>query len=299
MSAERPTVSIIIVTMNSAAFVGKALDSIKALTYAADRVRTVVVDHASKDNTVALIRDGYAWVSLIAETVNHGFAGGNNVGMKRYPADYFALVNPDVVLDPNWLTHIIDVMDADANIGVGGSKIFYDGGQLLQHAGAMFHDNVLTYHLGDHEPDNGQYDVQRDVDYVMGAAMVSRGALTRELGYLPEDYFPAYYEEADFCTQVRRAGYRVVYIPKAVAYHDEKHSGSGTMSVTFLRRYHKHRYLYALRNLTTAEERLKFITMERDWRGKYANDRNSRMLLLYSKLINWRWLIRRPWLFRV
>ncbi|MHB8750799.1 MAG: glycosyltransferase family 2 protein, partial [Aggregatilineales bacterium] len=167
------------------------------------------------------------------------------------------------------------------------------------HAGAMFHPNALTYHLGDHEPDNGQYNQMRDVDYVMGAAFMARGELTRQVGYLPEEYFPAYYEEADFCTQIRKAGKRVVYVPDAVAWHDEKHSGSRSFTRRFLRRYHKHRYLYALRNLTTPEERQKFTAFERDWRSKYAKDPQSRLLLLYSKLINWRWLIHRRWLWSV
>src|ERR1700694_4924074 len=120
-----PTVSIVIVTMNSAEFVGKALDSIQKQSYPADRLRTVVVDHASKDGTVERIRKDYSWVTVIAERVNHGFAGGNNIGMKAYPADYFALINPDVVLDANWLHNVIAVMEADPKIGVGGSKIFY------------------------------------------------------------------------------------------------------------------------------------------------------------------------------
>lgn len=294
-----PTVSLVIVTMNSAKFVGKSLDSIRAQTYPTDRLRTVVVDHVSHDGTPELIRRDYPWVTLIAEKVNHGFAGGNNIGMRRYPADYFAFVNPDATIAPDWIQVQVDRLDADPSIGVVGSKIFYGDGQLLQHAGAMFHPNALTYHLGDREPDNGQYNQMSDVDYVMGAAFMARGELARQVGYMPEEYFPAYYEEADFCTQIRKIGKRVVYVPEAVAWHDERHSGSGSFTRRFLRRYHKHRYLYALRNLTTPEERQKFAEFERDWRGKYANDFQSRALLLYSKLINWRWLVRRPWLWRV
>jgi GT2 family glycosyltransferase len=294
-----PTVSVIIVTMNSAAFISKALDSIRTQRYPADRMQTIVVDHGSHDGTVERIRRDYPWVTVLAETVNHGFAGGNNVAMRAYPADYYALVNPDATLAPGWLSILVDRLESDPTIGVVGCKIFYSDGKLLQHAGAMFRDNALTYHFGDHEPDHGQYDEQRDVDYVMGAAFVARGELTRRLGYLPEEYFPAYYEESDFCTQVRKAGKRVVYVPTAVAWHDEKHSGSGRFTRKFLRRYHKHRYLYVLRNFTTDEERQKFTVAERAWRRQYANNIPGRALLIYSKLVNWRWLIRRPWLFRV
>ena|SRR5579859_3469436 len=299
VQATAPTVTLVLVTMNSATFVGKALDSIRAQEYPADRVQVVVVDHDSHDGTQALIAQKYPWVKLVAEKVNHGFAGGNNVGMKRFPADYYALVNPDATIAPDWLQVLVNVMEADPTIGVAGSKIFYGDGKLLQHAGGMFRANALTFHLGDREPDSGQYDTMRDVDYVMGAAFVARGDLTRQLNYLPEDYFPAYFEEADFCTQVRRLGKRVVYVPKAVAWHDETHSGSGSFTAKFLRRYHKHRYLYALRNLTTHEEQVRFRDAERAWKRQYIKGFQARSLLLYSKLVNWRLLLRHPWLLSV
>ena len=291
--------TLVVVTMNAAACIGAALDSIRALRYPPERMRTVVVDHASRDGTPDLIRRAYPWVTLLPQRVNHGFAGGNNIAMRAFPADYYALINPDATVAPDWLAVLVAALEADPGIGVVGGKLFYGDGLHLQHAGAMFRDNALTYHFGDHEPDSGQYDQRRDVDYVIGAALLARGDLTRQLGYLPEAYFPAYYEESDFCTQVRRAGKRVVYIPEAVGWHDERYSGSGTFSVTFLRRYHKHRYRYALRNYTTIAERQQFTTAERAWRAQYANTFTGRALLLYSKLVNWRLLIRSPWLFRV
>lgn len=293
-----PTINFIFVTMNAAPFVAKALRSIQAQTYPAERIHTIVVDNNSHDLTVSIIKKDFPWVELIAEKVNHGFAGGNNIGMHAHNADYFALINADAVLDPNWLTNIVNVMEAEPRIGVAGSKVFYSDGLILQHAGGMFRDNALTYHLGDHEHDNGQYNTMRDVDYVLGAAFMTRGQLARELGYLPEAYFPAYYEEAEYCTRVRKLGYRVVYVPTAVAYHDEKISGSGKMTLRFLRRYHRHRYLYALRNLTTAEERERFVKAERAWRRQYAYTLNARLLLWYSKMVHWRLILQDPWLLK-
>ena len=121
----------------------------------------------------------------------------------------------------------------------------------------------------------------------------------RSLAYLPEAYFPAYYEEAEFCVRARKSGARVVYVPGAVVWHDERYSGSGSFTARFLRRYHKHRYLFALRNLTTAQERQQFREAERAWKKQYARGVRARGLLWYSKLINWRELLRHPWLFSV
>lgn len=258
----------------------------------------MVVDNASSDGTAALVRRDFAWVNLIETGRNTGFAGGNNIGMKAYPAAYYALVNPDVVLDPGWLSALLTVMQADPSIAVAGSKVFYADGVRLQHAGAMFRDNALTYHLGDGETDHGQFDQLRDVDYVLGAAMLIRGSVAAQLDYLPEAYHPAYFEEAEFCYRARLAGYRVVYVPGAVARHDEAHSGSGKMTVRYMLRYHTRRYLFALRNFTSPAQREQFIIAERAWRRTNARGLRVNALLLVCKLANGRRLWGNGWLFR-
>ncbi len=294
-----PTVSIVIVTRNSAACVGSALASIRRQTYPADRLHTVVVDNGSSDGTVTLIRKQFPWVTLLSERNNQGFAGGCNIGMRAQSADYYALINPDAEIAPDWITTLVAVMEADRLIGVGGSKIYYGNSRVIQHAGGVVRANALTLHLGDQEVDHGQYDTQRDVDYVMGAALLIWGETARALDFLPEVYYPAYYEEVDFCTQVRRSGQRVVYVPEAVAHHADQKRPNSALSIRFLRLYHKQRYLYALRNMTTPEQRRAFRDAERLWRGQYSAHVRMRLLLSYCTLINWRWLIGRWWLLSV
>lgn len=298
MNTPFPTVSLIVVTMNSAAFVGKALASIQHLDYPPEALTVVVVDNASRDGTADLVAREFPAVKLIRSPHNTGFAGGNNLGMRAFPADYYALVNPDVVLKADWLRVLVAAMEADPSIGITGSKVFYADGVRLQHAGAMFRDNALTYHIGDGERDTGQYDEQRECDYVLGAALVVRGTVATQLNYLPEAYFPAYFEEAEFCYRTRQAGYRVVYIPEAVAWHDEKHSGSGRLTLRYVRRYHTRRYLFALRNYTTRAARQKFLEAERRWRRESARGIRIAALLMLCKLANWRFLSRNLWLVR-
>ncbi len=297
MSPPTSHITLIIVTYNSAAVIDKVLESVKTQAYPASAIRTVVVDNASQDGTVRILQESYPWVTLLPEKTNHGFAKGNNLAMRRYPADYFALVNADVVLHPKWLAEIIQTMEADSSIGVAGSKIFFGNRVLLQHTGGMIRDNALTYHLGAYEFDIGQYHLLRDIDYAMGAAFVTRGDVARALDYLPEAYF-MYFEEAEYCLRVRRGGERVVYVPTAIAYHDEKHSTSGSISWRFLLKYHRARYLFALRMMTTPADRERFCQAEREWLRGQARDGRYRLLLLRSLLVNWPQLRAAPWLFR-
>lgn len=290
-----PNVTLVIVTWNAAAYIAQALDSVRAQTYPAERLTTVIVDNASHDNTLLLIRDRFPWAQIVAETANRGFAAANNHGMRRFPADLYALVNPDVRLRPDWLENMVRAMQADPQIGAAGCKLFFGDGVTLQHAGAMIRDNALTYHLGANEPDRGQYDSPRDVDYVIGAAVVLRGDAVARLGYLPEAYF-MYFEETEWCMRIRGAGWRVVYVPGAVGIHDEKRSLSGRPSLKYLWRYHRSRIRFVLRNFTTPELRRRFRAAEHDWLRTSARDPRYRALILAAKLSHGPALLGNAWL---
>lgn len=295
MATRLPSVTLVIVTYNSAAVIAMALRSVAAQTYPSERIRTVVVDSDSRDDTLRIVRDEFPWAEIVWEGVNYGYTRGNNTGMRRFPADYYALINPDVELDPNWVSATVAALEADPTIGVAGSKTFFGNKVLLQHVGGFFRPNKLTYHPGVNELDIGQYDTPTEGDYMQGAAILARGTMTERIGYLPEAYF-MYYEEVEFCVRARAAGYRIVYLPEAVAYHYENHSVSGKGGRRFLRMYQRSRYLFVLRNITTPQDRHEFIAAERAWKRDHVRGVRFRLMLLRAKLAHWRLLLRDPWL---
>jgi GT2 family glycosyltransferase len=296
-SLTRPGVTIILVTWNAASHIRRALDSIHGLSYPAACIRTVVVDNASRDGTIGIVWASYPWVTALAQRVNWGYAAGSNAAMRSYPADYFALVNPDVELHPDWLSCLIAAMEADPSLGVVGGKIYYGNRTVLQHVGGMIRDNALTYHLGSGETDRGQYDTASDVDYIMGAAFVTRGDLMCRLGYLPEAYF-LYFEETEYCLKVRNAGYRVAYVPSAIAYHSQELDQKRIADWRYAWKYHRSRYLFAMRNLITSTERERFLKAERAWRRTYMRGLRAGAYLLGAKIAHWRSLIRNRWLLK-
>lgn len=293
-----PSVTLIYISWNSAAFIRTAMESALALNFPTEQRRIVVVDNGSQDETVAILRAEYPQITLIAEPINHGFAKANNIAMQRYPADYFALINTDVRLDSQWLKVMIAAMEADSSIGVVGCKIFHSNGLLLQHAGAMIRPNLLTYHIGANEFDLGQHDQRRVCDYVMGAAFVVRGSAAAEAGYLHEGYF-MYYEETELCYRAKQAGHKVLYLPEAVAYHDEQHSLSRRPSLKYLWRYHRSRYLFAMRNLTTPDQRRAFCEAERAWWRDSVRDVRYRLLMWAARRSHGALLREHSWLLRL
>ncbi|PJF43073.1 MAG: hypothetical protein CUN50_01415 [Candidatus Thermofonsia Clade 1 bacterium] len=287
------TFTLIYVTYNSCETIFDALSSAKSLRLPNDQLsmRIVVVDNNSQDSTLSIIMQHFPEVLIFANKRNLGFAAANTLAMRRLPSDYFGLVNADVRLDSNWLAALWEAFEADPKLAVAGSKIFFSDTNVLQHAGAMIRPNGLTYHLGVGENDEGQHEQVIDVDYVMGAALALRGSLAERLGYLNTQYF-MYFEETELCAKARAAGYRVCYIPKAIARHYERHSLSGTPSTKYLWRYHRSRYRFAARNLDPHT----FCEAERAWINQYIPDQKYRLLLRAARFSQVRLWLRHPWL---
>ena len=235
-----PPTSVIIVTYNSAAHIGACLDALQRQSAAHE---VIIVDNASQDNTVPLVRAHPLTVRLLPQEENLGFAGGVNCGAAVAQGDIIALLNPDALAEADWLERIAAPF-ADERIGVVGSKVLHDDGRI-QSVGALLQTPVLlTAHCGDGEQDAGQYDELADVWAVHGAAMAVRRALWQQLGGFDEGFFPAYWEESDFCERAWRAGQRVVVAPQAIVRHAEA-TTTGKYSAEFYFYYHRNRLRYA------------------------------------------------------
>lgn len=238
--------AVIVVTFNHVAYIGDCLRSLALLDPAPSEV--VVVDNASRDGTAALIKAEFPTVRLIEAGANLGFAGGCNLGVRATTAAIVVLANPDLVVQPTWLGELVAPLNRWASIGVTGSKLLYRDGQTVQHAGGNLR---LPLALGDHRGvgtrDDGRFNAVQSVDYVTGAALATRRNLWDALHGMDEQFFPAYYEEVDYCTRVRQAGYSVVYTPRAVASHVEGTS-IGQGSARYLRLFHFNRLRYLFKH---------------------------------------------------
>ena len=100
-----------------------------------------------------------------------------------------------------------------------GCKLLERDVETIQHVGVEIGGNGLPHNVGQGERDEGQYIDVFDMPSVTGAAMGIRADLWRRLGGLDEKFYPAYYEETDFCFRALMADYRVVFVPKSIVWH--------------------------------------------------------------------------------
>jgi GT2 family glycosyltransferase len=232
--------SLIIITYNSAAQLGACLRAVGELRTPPE-FEVIVVDNASSDRSAAVAAE-FPGVRVVAERQNWGFAGGVNRGVRVAKGEIIALLNPDATPQPHWLEELIAPL-SDSQIGVVGSKVLGPDGRIQSVGSILQQPVLLSAHRGDGEVDKGQYDEITDVWSVHGAAMAFQREVWDALGGLSEDYFPAYWEESDFCERARGKGYRVVVAPRAVVRHSEA-TTTGKYSPEFYYYYHRNRLAY-------------------------------------------------------
>ena len=236
-----PTASIIIVSYNSAAQIGACFRALQQQRCDYD-YEIVVVDNGSRDESRAVI-GSFPDVRLIAANENLGFAGGVNRGVAATHGRVIALMNPDATPAPDWLQQIAAALD-DPQIGVVGSKVLGPDSRIQSLGSELQLPVMLSTYRKAGERDNHDDRQIADVWAVHGAAMAFTRPLWEELSGFDEGFFPAYWEESDFCERARQAGRRVVVAPQATVQHHEA-SATGKYSPEFYFYYHRNRLRYA------------------------------------------------------
>ncbi len=247
MTKELPLVSIVTVNYNQTSLSLKFLDSINKISY--PHTEIFVVDNGSERPIV--LDKNYENVHLIYSKANLGFAGGNNLALKQCKGDYILLINNDTEVDSDFLEPLVNLLAENENIGMVSPKIIYYGSdRILQYAGyteiSPFTGRNRT--IGQFEKDNGQHDEIKKTDYAHGAAMLIKREILNTVGYMPEEFF-LYYEELDWCEQIKRAGYEIFYHPGSVVYHKESMS-VGQESPLKIHYIFRNRFLFMKRNFS-------------------------------------------------
>ena len=188
-----------------------------------------VVDNASGDGTVELLRTAFPEVRLTASQRNLGFGAASNIGIRAGEAPYVLLLNPDTRVTEGALDTLLRLMGDRPELGISGPKLLRDDGTPDHAARRSFPTiaGALGYFTG---LDRSRYvapDVAGPVDAVNGACMLVRRAALDEVGLFDERYW-MYMEDLDLCYRFRQAGWTTWYEPSAVVWH-VKHGTSGDL----------------------------------------------------------------------
>lgn len=220
-------VTIIILNWNTCALLEQCLTAL----YQAPPVCTFdawVVDNASTDDSVAMVRRGFPQVQVLSNTANLGFASANNQVLRRAGARYALLLNSDAILPPAGLDRLVAVLDARPHAAAVGplycnadgsfQASFADfprlGNELLQLVGLA--RRLYGRYYPSHGPEASR--LERQADWVPGACLLIRMAAVSAVGLLDEDFY-FYSEEVDWCFRLRQRGWEVWYCPSVEVKH--------------------------------------------------------------------------------
>jgi len=222
--------SIIIVSWNVKEGLVNCLRSIQK-NRPCEQFEVIVVDNASTDNATEMVKRDFPETILVSNSKNRGFAAANNQGIKRSQGKYLLFLNPDTIIHADSLDVLVKFMDDNSNVGACGPKLLNADGTTQPSArhfptfrGALYRHTFLRFlriFRSEYKKwlmKDFEHDRQMDVDQLMGSALMVRRSAIEQAGDMDESFF-MYYEEVDLCYRIKKAGWRIVFVPEAVITH--------------------------------------------------------------------------------
>ncbi|MEM6321404.1 MAG: glycosyltransferase family 2 protein [Bacteroidota bacterium] len=251
----QPLISFITVNYNQTQLTLELIESIYAYTKVPFEI--IVVDNDSRESPKDIIVGKYPSVNVIVSGVNRGFAGGNNLGVASSNGQFLFFINNDAVLTEGAIEQLLASLD-NPSVGVVSPLICYypddsQAADVIQYAGATNVHPITGRNtiIGERQANRSQYYQSKPTFYAHGAAMLVKRSVLEKVGMMSEFFF-LYYEELDWCEQIRRAGYTILLEPNATVYHKESISvGKGNPLKTYY--LTRNRILFMARNRTAGQ----------------------------------------------
>src|SRR5262245_53235722 len=250
-----PSLAIVIVSFNTRDLLRECLRSIEPSTTRC-ALDIWMVDNASSDGSAAMVQAEFPYAHVIAAPRNGGFAYANNLALRSiledggwrmedgsahppssilHPPsspDYVLLLNPDTVVPSGALDRLVGYLEAHPAVGAAGPKLLLGDGTLDLACRRSFPTPEIAFYrmaglsrLFPRSPRFGRYnmtfldpDVETAVDALVGACMLVRGSVVREVGLLDETFF-MYGEDLDWAYRIKQYGWKVMYVPGVTVHH--------------------------------------------------------------------------------
>jgi GT2 family glycosyltransferase len=256
----QPTVCISIVTFNSGRYIRRCLNAV--LAQKGIRATVVVVDNASVDGTGAILKEFGSRIQVIRNRSNLGFAEAQNQGIRSSRAEWMLTLNPDLLMEEDFVSRLVDAGELDAGAGAVCGKLLSIGRgfQLLAErridsTGLFFTPAMRHFDRGSRELDDGAYDRAEYVFGACAAAALYRRQMIDDVSiggdFFDPDFF-AYREDADVAWRAQLLGWRCIYTPAAVGWHVRSVAPGARRSIPPSINMHsvKNRFLMRIKNAT-------------------------------------------------
>lgn len=239
------TVGIVLINFNGWQDATECLKSL-AQVETLHQLKVVLVDNASREEErpkISVIRryKKNLRLEIIQNQENLGFAGGNNVGIKKLlddKVDFIMLLNNDTIVDKHFIDPLVALFKEQPHAGIASPKIYFapgyefhrdrykesEKGKVIWYAGGIIDwDNVYAYHYGVDDVDIGRYNTVKKTTFISGCCMMMKREVVENIGLLDEKYF-MYLEDVDFCMRAKRATFELWFVPQSYIWHKNAQS---------------------------------------------------------------------------
>ncbi|MFH1143123.1 MAG: glycosyltransferase [Candidatus Eisenbacteria bacterium] len=228
---------IIIVHYRTPELLARCLESIAA-SGTRRSIETLIVDNDPLDARSLSLAERHGCRYLRSDR-NLGYGRGINRGLAECRGRHFLILNPDIEVGPGSIDALIEFMDAHPEVGIAGPKLFSPDGSLQYSARTFYTLPVILLRrtpLGrlrprarivrDHLMMDWDHQDEREVDWLLGGALIVRRAAVDDVGGMDERFF-LYFEDVDWCNRMHRRGWRVFYVPRATMVHAHQRASAG------------------------------------------------------------------------
>lgn len=250
-ASNKRTVSVHIVTYNSAEHIEDCLEAVLGQSHPINQI--VVIDNASKDQTLHTLAKWQDTCTIIRNDRNNGFAGAHNQAIRLTETDYCLILNPDVVLEPDYVLNTVLALQNYPQAGSATGKLLFKAaphhidstGLVINKARRAFDRGA--YQSGDH------FQQSEEVFGVSGAAAIYSRKMIDDISlngeFFDEDFF-AYKEDVDVAWRAQLLGWKALYEPTAIAYHERgwKEGGRSSKPLFVRRLSYINRYKMMVKN---------------------------------------------------
>jgi GT2 family glycosyltransferase len=251
-------ITAIMLTMNQCEKTLRCLESLFAS--GSPSFNVVLWDNGSRDGTIEAVKTTYPQVAAIYSDANLGVAGGRNTAaeaaIKRFNPTHLLFLDNDLLFEPGFVSALLDPFLNDARVGQTQAKLRFMNDRARLNDGGGCNINFLlgqTRPVGYGEIDIGQYDSVKPC-VACGGAMMVRTDLFIQLGGFDLQFNPFGPEDLDFSLRLAKAGYKAIYVPQAVAYHEVSHTYGSDYDEDYARLKSSHWFKFMQRHATLSQK---------------------------------------------
>ena len=216
-----PLVSIIILNYNAGKLLLNCIDSVFKSTY--QNFEVIVVDNLSTDNSHVRCKEKFEKIQLIENKENLGYCEGNNIGIRNANGEFIIILNPDTIVEPNWLNHLMSAYNKFGE-GLYQPKFFSLNEKLvIQSTGNMLHIFGFGFARDKGKIDNEKIKSIEKINYASGTCLFTSKIVLDKIGLLDPFLF-LYHDDLDLGWRAAHIGINSFYVPKSIIYHAESYS---------------------------------------------------------------------------